>query len=66
MVFKNSQPNFEGALATFVIGELDRKTWGRSNRWSEVKTPIVYAPFFGQMTPTDYTFNSSSKKLSGH
>ncbi|EIM64483.1 hypothetical protein DespoDRAFT_02639 [Desulfobacter postgatei 2ac9] len=25
MVFKNSQANFEAALATFVIGDLDRK-----------------------------------------
>jgi hypothetical protein len=25
MVFKNSQANFEAALVTFVIGDLDRK-----------------------------------------
>jgi len=31
MVFKDSQANFEAALATFVIGDLNRK-FGRSNQ----------------------------------
>ena len=37
MVFKDSQANFETALATFVIGDIGRK-YGRSNQGSEVKT----------------------------
>jgi len=39
MVFKDSQANFEAALATFVIGDLDRK-FERSNQGPEVKTTL--------------------------
>ena len=35
MVFKDSQANLEAALATFVIGDLGRKS-GRSNQGSEL------------------------------
>jgi len=37
MVFKDSQANLEAAFATFVIGDLGRKS-GRSNQGSEVTT----------------------------
>jgi len=39
MVFKVAQAIFEAALATFVIGDLDRKS-GRSDQGAAVKTTI--------------------------
>ena len=65
MVFKDTQANFEAALATFVIGDLNRKS-ERSNQGSEVKTSTAQCPIFSRMNTVDSLpvltfFNSQSE-----